>query len=76
MGMTLASMHAYTPDPIPETYGDFQSLSPQWQSLLVQGSDYDFIALRKLARKLSKDLSVPVLLFQLFDDDDGDVQEL
>ena len=70
MGTTISTIHAYTTDPIPEVFGEFQNISEEWQSLIPDYEDCDFEAMHKTARKLSKAIEAPVLWFWEYDSDE------
>ena len=67
MGITLSSLHVYSDTPIDPALGQFASFSEGWQSM-PWGRDmkdsWDF------AKKLSKKVPAPVLIFHIFDSDE------
>jgi hypothetical protein len=70
MGTTLSSLHIYTTESIDASYGIFRSFSMGWQTLLPSKETKDFMTLQRVARKLSKHLFEPVVLFGMFDSDE------
>ncbi|MCR5067076.1 MAG: hypothetical protein K6A14_03315 [Erysipelotrichaceae bacterium] len=71
MGTTISSIHIYTDNQIPASLGCFRSFSDGWQTLVPKyGEDIDYDDHRKLARKLSRQVSCPVLWFRELDSDE------
>lgn len=70
MGTTLSSVSIFTRESIDASYGIFRSFSKDWQTLLPSIESKDFMTLQRETRKLSKNISAPVLLFGMFDSDE------
>ena len=67
MGTTLCSVHVYTNEPIDPALGEFRSFSEGWQTAM----SVQMIAnTPSFARKLSRKIQTPVLMFDIYDSDE------
>lgn len=70
MGTTLNSLHIYSNETISSTYGSFRSFSIGWQTWLSENESLFNENLRTKAKILSKSITAPVLLFEIYDSDE------
>lgn len=70
MGITLASLHIFSADPVDPALGRFHSFSKGWQTMLPseEGQEIDWSP--SFLRALSKKAAAPVLMFSIFDSDE------
>lgn len=69
MGTFASTVHVYTDTPLPNELGSFSCFSEGWQTMLPRDEE-NFEQDRKIARRLSKQLALPVLWFWEFDSDE------
>ena len=67
MGTTAFTLHVYSNEPVDPALGHFFSLSEGWQSMLLDSEHQD---MDQCARKLSKKVSAPILVFCIYDSEE------
>ena len=71
MGTSVSSIHVYTNSPVSEPGKEFRCFSEGWQTLIPkEEEELDWEADKKLARRISRNTSLPVLWFWEFDSDE------
>ena len=77
MGTTFCNIHIYNPEKaeykLKKGYSKY-SLADGWETILEDESKFDFKALLKTAKAISKEISQPVLSVTYFDDDSFELQ--
>ncbi|SFB35367.1 hypothetical protein SAMN05216249_12423 [Acetitomaculum ruminis DSM 5522] len=72
MGMKLCNMNIYNPDKkeykVPAGYSIY-NIADGWDTILEDEAEFDFDAMAKIGKKLSKELALPVVTVMYFDDD-------